>query len=191
MSLCFYCKHTDEQKNGFLAVAKSMISQILPKNDSILDYLYEEASKSGDATLSTTALARELFEVALKSCRMCYVVLDGLDEYSRDDRKELASWFQQLISGLPRADFGSVRCLFVSQEDGFARKDLSMLSQIKITPTENKADIESFCKEWHQKIELKFGALEKREHHVTNVISARAQGKVLSRLSLGTDILHV
>lgn len=163
-------------------MAKSLISQILPSNNSILDYLYEKASKSGETVLSTTVLAKELLEVALKSCAKVYIVLDGLDEYLRDDRKELACWFQQLIAGLPKADFGSIRCLFISQEDGFARKDLSMLSQIKITPAANKADIESFCKDWHDKIEAKFGPLEKAEHHVTNIITARAQGKPLAQV---------
>lgn len=192
ISVCFYCRSTDEQKSGFLAVAKSLISQILPKTDSILDYLYEEACKSGEAILSTTALARELLEVTLQSCQRVYIVLDGLDEYPRDDRKQLTSWFQRLISGLPKAEFGRLRCLFVCQDDGFARKDLSMLSQIKITATQNRADIQSFCTEWHLKIEDKFGPLEKREHNITNVVSARAQGKVLHlfQLSIGIYILH-
>ena len=182
VSLCFYCKQADQEKNGFLTVAKSLISQILSNNKSILDYLYEKASKSGEATLSTIVLAKEILEVALKSSTKVYIVLDGLDEYSRDDRKGLASWFQQLITGLPKTDFGSIRCLFTSQEDGFARKDLSMLSQIKITPAANKADIESFCKHWHNKIEAKFGPLEKAEHHVTQIITARAQGKSFAQL---------
>jgi hypothetical protein len=123
-------------------------------------------------------LAKTLLEVVLKSCKLVYIVLDGLDEYSREDRKELASWFQKLIVGVPKQDYGAVRCLFISQEDGYARKDLSMLSTIKITHADNYADIKSFCEYWHQQIEVKFGLLEKREHHVTNIVSARAQGIV-------------
>ena len=176
VSLCFYCKHTDEQRNGCLAVARSLISQVLPKNDAILNYLYEEASKSGEACLPTATLAKTLLEVVLKSCKLVYIVLDGLDEYSREDRKEVTSWFQQLISGLPKKDYGAIRCLFISQEDGYARKDLSMLSTIKITHTDNGADIKRFCEHWHRQIEAKFGPLLTRQHHVTNIVSARAQG---------------
>lgn len=160
-----------------MTIAKSIISQVLAKNDTILDYLYVEASGSGEAVLSTIALAKELLSVSLKTCKQAYIVLDGLDEYSRDDRKELVSWFRDLISKLPKTDHASLRCLFVSQEDGRARKDLSALSQIKITSFNNRADIETFCREWHQKIERKFGPLEKKGHHVTNIVSARAQGK--------------
>ncbi|KAK5056111.1 hypothetical protein LTR84_012664 [Exophiala bonariae] len=179
VALCFYCRYTDEQKNGFLAVAKSLISQVLPKNDSVLDYLYEEVSKSGEASLTTIALAQTLLEVVLKSCKLVYIVLDGLDEYAREDRKELVTWFQQLIAGLPRNDHGAIRCLFVSQDDGYGRKDFSMLSTIKITHADNNADIKRFCEHWHERIEVKFGKLQERQHHVANVVSARAQGMFL------------
>ena len=153
--------------------------------DSVLQYLYEEASKSNEAVLSTTSVAKGLLEVALDSCGRVYIVLDGLDEYSRDDRKELTSWFQQLVSSLPKACLGDIRCLFISQDDGFARKDLGMLSQIKIMPADNTADIEAFCGEWHAKIESKFGPLERREHNVRRVVSARAQGTIVFCKSLG------
>ena len=154
--------------------------------DSVLHYLYEEASKSNEAVLSTTAVAKGLLEVALNSCGRAYVVLDGLDEYSRDDRKELTSWFQYLVSTLPKACLGAIRCLFISQEDGFARKDLGMLSQIKIMPADNMADLEAFCGEWHEKIESKFGPLERREHNVKRVVSTRARGTIVFCKSLGT-----
>ncbi|KAK5215941.1 hypothetical protein LTR47_009475 [Exophiala xenobiotica] len=171
--LCFYCKQSDEKTSAFLAIAKALLSQLLPSNGSILDYLYEKAANSGEAILSTTKAAKECLENALNSCTKVYIVLDGLDEYSRDDRKELTSWFRRLITSLPTANFGSIRCLFVSQEDGYARKDLSMLSQIKMTSAANRADIEGFCRNWHQKIEAKFGPLTEPEHHVTNVVSQR------------------
>ena len=186
ITTCFYCKGTDEQRNGFLTVAKSLLSQIALTQDSVLHYLYEEASKSNEAVLSTTVVAKRLLEVALNSCGRVYIVLDGLDECSRDDRKELTSWFQDLVASLPRACLGAIRCLFISQEDGFARKDLGMLSQIKIMPADNTADIEAFCGEWHEKIESKFGPLERREHNVKRVVSTRAQGTILFCKSLGT-----
>ena len=156
--------------------------------DSVLRYLYEEASKSNEAVLSTTAVAQRLLEIALNSCAKIYIVLDGLDEYSRDDRKELTSWFQNLIASLPKADFGAIRCLFISQEDGFARKDLGMMSQIKIMPSDNTADIEAFCGEWHEKIESKFGPLELREHNVKRVVSARAQGTIVCFKTLAMSL---
>ena len=125
--------------------------------------------------MTATSTANDCLEIALQSCKRTYIVLDGIDEYARDIRKELTSWFQQFITSLPRSDLGLVRCLFVSQEDGYTRRDLSMLSQIKIMPTDNLADIEAFCDHWHQKIESKFGTLE-REYHVKNAVSARSQG---------------
>ena len=178
-TIFFYCKHTDDQRNGFLTVAKSLLSQIFAQQDLLTQYFSEEASKSTEAILSSSATAAELLKIALSSCKTVYMILDGLDEYSRDDRKELISWIQEVVSSLPKTDLGTIRCLFVSQEDGAARKDLFNVSQIKMTPAENKADIEAFCEKWHKKIEEKFGPLEK-EHHVKNVVSARAQGTLVN-----------
>ena len=162
-----------------MTVAKSLLSQIVTRHDNVLHYLYEEKSKSCEAVLSTTTVAKSLLEVALNSCRSVYIVLDGLDEYSRDDRKELTTCFKELILSLPKSDLGSIRCLFISQDDGFARKDFSMLSQIKITSANNKADIEAFCQDQHMQIQSKFGSLDKAEHNVKKVVSARAQGTLL------------
>ncbi|KAK5050383.1 hypothetical protein LTR84_003664 [Exophiala bonariae] len=179
VSLCFYCKQSDQQTSRFLAVAKALLSQLLLMNSYVLDYLFEKAANGGENILSSTAVAKEYLGNALRSCPKVYIVLDGLDEYSRDDRKELATWFRDLINSLPDADLGSIRCLFVSQEDGFARKDLSTLSQIRITPSANRANIESYCRYWHGEIENKLGPLIKPQHHVANIVTARAQGMFL------------
>ena len=176
----FYCKQTDERRGGLLNVVKSLLAQMMRKNDSILQFLFEEACKSGEAVLSTSVVAKKVLEDSLKNVtdsKRTYIVLDGLDEFDREDRKELCHWFQQLVSSLPKGKLGSIRCLFVSQEDGFARKDLSLLSQIKISSIDNRADIEAYCGAQHKEIETKFGPLERPEHHVKNVVSAQAQGQ--------------
>jgi hypothetical protein len=66
--------------------------------------------------------------------------------------------------------------LFVSQDDGTARKALGDLPTIKIT-TENKEDLKDFAAVWHGKMEAKFGKLRSNDTHIANIISARAQGK--------------
>ena len=174
---CFYCKHTDEQRHGALTIIKSLLAQLMPRSDFLLHYLYEEASTSGDAVLSSFEMATRLLEVAVQTFPRTYIVLDGLDEYAREDRKEIANLFQDIVSSIPKSQKGFLRCLFVSQEDGTARKDLSMIPRIKITRDDNKADIHAFCQEWHERIEKKFGDLKEEIHLVRNVVTARAQGR--------------
>lgn len=148
----------------------------MAKNHCFVNYLFEKASMSGQVLLSTIDLAKKLLETGLKSCDKTYIVLDGLDEYSRDDRKEISSWFRSLVQSLPIAECDSIRCLFVSQDDGYARKDLGDLPWIKVGPTENKTDIRTFCEHWHRKIEAKFGALDKKEHDISRIVVDAADG---------------
>lgn len=70
----------------------------------------------------------------------------------------------------------AIRCLFVSQDDGYARKDLSMLPSIKMTVADNKSDIAAYTNTWHQRIQEKFGPLDPKEYHVANIVTARSQG---------------
>jgi hypothetical protein len=177
----FYCKYGDESRNSFLAVARGILSQVLSSqrsNDDLLLYVDERASCSGETVLSSSKLAKELLETVILSCKQTYIILDGLDECNRDERKELSTWFRQLVDVLPRKEMDSIRCLFVSQDDGYARKDLSMLPSIKLTSTSNKSDIEMYAKVWHQRIEEKFGTLKSKGLNVANIITARAQGNV-------------
>jgi len=145
-------------------------------NDSFLLYVDEKASCSGETVLTSSKLAKELLETVFKSCKKTYVILDGLDECNRDERKEISTWFCQLMDGLPREDMDAIRCLFVSQDDGYARKDFSMLPSIKLTATDNKCDIEAYASIWHQRIQEKFGPLDPKEYHIANIVTARAQG---------------
>ncbi|KAH8789515.1 hypothetical protein F5882DRAFT_354269 [Hyaloscypha sp. PMI_1271] len=177
----FYCKYGDESRNSFLAVARGILSQVLSseKSNDILLYVDEKASTSGETVLSSSKLAKELLETIFQSCKKTYIILDGLDECNRDERKEIATWFRQLVDGLPRREMDTIRCLFVSQDDGYARKDLSMLPSIKLTLNSNKSDIETYAKVWHQRIEERFGPLDPKKLNIANIVTAKAQGMFL------------
>jgi hypothetical protein len=157
------------------------LSQVLGHhgaNDSVLLFLDEKTSGSGEPILTSTQLAKELLEVALKSYNNTYIILDRLNECDRDKRKEISSWFRQLVDSLPREDMDSIRCVFVSQDDRYARKDHSMLPSIKMTADDNKNDIQLYANIWHQRIHDKFGTLDPKESHVANIVTERAQGNL-------------
>lgn len=175
----FYCRHTDEDRNPFVAVARTVLSQLIAGNDTILQLLHDHAANSGEAVLSSCNAAKSLLETALKTCdkaQKTYIIIDGLDEYNRESRKEISTWFKERIRDVPTNDLGQIRCLFVSQDDGYARKDLSDCSSIKLTPKDTQSDIESFCKMWHNLISQKFGPLDPKEHKISEIVTARAQG---------------
>ncbi|KAI8631124.1 hypothetical protein F5Y19DRAFT_473523 [Xylariaceae sp. FL1651] len=171
----FYCKHGDEARYSFTSIARSILAQMLVQCPDLLPFFYERASVSGDVFLESTPIAKEMVQTALNSCNKAYVIIDGVDECGRDDREEIAEIFQTIVEALPTTEVGSTRCLFVSQDDGVARRDFRDIPALKIVD-ENQKDIENFALVWHQNIEKKFGPLRSKDCHVSNIISARAQG---------------
>jgi len=62
-----------------------------------------------------------------------------------------------------------IRCLFVSQDDGIARKDLSMLPTINISSECNIQDIADFAEHWQARIERNFGTFSEEELDIAGV----------------------
>lgn len=170
----FYCKHGEESRNSFTSVSRSILAQILNQHPHLLPYFHEKASVNSGTVLNSATLAKEMLLTSLKSGEKTYIVIDGVDECNHDSRKEISSWFQE-VAELPSTEMGTIRCLFVSQDDGIAVEDFRNIPGIKITD-ENNDDIRDFASLWHRKIEKKFGQLRKN-NNIQNIISVRAQGE--------------
>jgi hypothetical protein len=172
----FYCKHNDEMRNSFIAVARSLLAQILSQNSYLLPYFHEKAYLSSGTILSSPDVAYEMLQTTLNSCERVYLILDGLDECGLAERAQISKSFLTISDSLAPAEVDSIRCLFVSQDDGAARKALGDLPTIKIT-SENKDDLKNFAVVWHERIEAKFDKLRSSNTHIANIISAKAQGQ--------------
>ncbi|KAK7721312.1 hypothetical protein SLS64_001608 [Diaporthe eres] len=120
-----------------------------------------------------------LLRVALSCSKRTYIVVDGLDECDTKERKYVVEFFRNTVEALPVADMDSIRCLFVSQDDREARKDLSNIPSINICPSDTKHDIHSFVMIWKDKIESKFGDLQGTRYDIAKIVTAKAQGMFL------------
>ncbi|KAH7163352.1 hypothetical protein B0J13DRAFT_634582 [Dactylonectria estremocensis] len=176
----FYCRGIDNSRNTFEAVGRGLLSQLMRDDEDLLLQLYEKGNlQSGEAVLRDASMTKELLDVALDSQKTTYIVIDGIDECGRDERKEICTWFTERIHKLEKTDFGNLRCLFVSQEDGIAKKDLAMISAIKILPSHVHKDIRRYIESWRMKIEEKHGHLDPAEHPLTDIIMASTRGMFL------------
>ncbi|KAK9774284.1 putative C2H2-type domain-containing protein [Seiridium cardinale] len=174
----FYCKHSDPDRNTFIAVARGILSQLLKQQPHLLDHLYEQSSMSGDISLSSKSLAQDLLNIALNGGKVTYIVIDGFDECDKKSRKEIISFFRAVVEALPPAEMDSIRCLFVGQDDGISPKDFTEIPKIPITPTDNRGDIHRFAEAWHSKIQSKLG-LEDSKFNLVKFVTARSQGMFL------------
>ena len=153
-----------------------MIVQLLRQNEDLLPYFFDKASLSGESFPESLALTKELLETALKSLAKVYVIIDGLDECARNEEKAIISWFRSLVGSIPESDPDSLRCLFVSQDDGDVGKLLSKIPKITMTPANMKRDIQSYADVWSKKIQDKFDLPDSTRETIALTVSERAKG---------------
>jgi len=174
--LFFYCKHGNAERDNFLAVARSLLAQLLKQDKDLLFYFYKKCCDSGEAVLNSPALIEELLNLAFKNCQSAYIILDGLDECSREERKIIAQWFRKLVEDLSSSHPDRLRCLFVSQDDGAARKDFAGLASIKIRPEDNKQDIDEFSRIEAGKVKDELGLTDDRASILTRTVADSVGG---------------
>jgi hypothetical protein len=155
-----------------------MLAQLIGLNKSLMAYVYDKASTSGETSLDSLKLAKELLETALKSLSKVYVLIDGLDECNRVEKKPISSWFQSIVHSVSTSDPESLRCLFIGQHDNDAGNLFAGLPTLSITSDLNKQDIASYCSVWAEKIQEKFGLSDEEKHSIVREISERASGNV-------------
>jgi len=187
--LFFYCKDGDCQRDNFVSIARGLLAQLLKQNKEMLPYLFEEASNSSDSVLTNLATSKELLDMGIRNCKSVYIILDGIDECSKDERKSITSWFRNLIEELPPSNAEAIRCLFVSQDDGAARKDFAGLSTIAISARDNKNDIEEYSTIWAERIKEKFGISDHMSSNIALNVLNTSDG-IASPVALRPFLLH-
>ncbi|KAK8123091.1 hypothetical protein PG984_011761 [Apiospora sp. TS-2023a] len=145
--LYFYCKYENPERDNFVSLGRSLLAQLLHHDNGLLPTFYQESCRSVETILSSPQKVKELLTLAFGNCKSAYIILDGLDECPRQERQEVTKWFRELVENLPKDRPERLRCLFVSQDDGPARKDFNGLDQrIKIDTKESQNDIKEYCR---------------------------------------------
>ncbi|CAN9258661.1 unnamed protein product [Alternaria alternata] len=186
--LFFYFKKEDSDRNNFLSMARTLLSQILQQSPYILDYLYSKCCSSGNPVLTSRSLVEELLMFALSNCESAYIILDGLDECcTRQERGDIASWFRDLIeTGRPEIR-DSLHCMFVSRHDS-ARNDYRDLPSITADVDNNKEDIETLCKVQAGNLVTNLQITEDQAHEIVERVSAAAEGIILFAQSVWVNL---
>ncbi|KAK6860606.1 hypothetical protein PG995_004242 [Apiospora arundinis] len=144
--LYFYCKNDNQERGNFVSLGRSLLAQLLQHDNGLLASFYQESCRSVDAVLSSQNLIEELLYLAFRECKSAYIILDGLDDCPREERRKITKWFRDLVEYAPSYESGKLRCLFISQDDGTARKDYYGLESIKIRPEDSQDDIQEYCR---------------------------------------------
>ncbi|KAK2605748.1 hypothetical protein N8I77_008563 [Diaporthe amygdali] len=189
--LFFYCKGRDNSRDDFVSIARSFLSELLRCHQDILSpFFYDKFSKSNEAVLSKLQDIEELLRVSLLNCAKVYIVIDGIDECRRDERKRITSWFRDVVENLEPPNLDRVRCLFVSQDDGVARKDFDGITTLKIKPADVKDDIEQYSLHAAAQIQLKFQLSDDMTADMAFKMREAADGMILVVQLMASNLEH-
>ena len=190
--LFFYCKHGDPERNSFLALARSLLAQILEQDQNMLLYFYQECCDSKEAVLTSPVKVTKLLEFAFKNCKSAYIIIDGLDECERDQRKGIVQWFRTLVESLPIIEPWRLRCLFTSQNDSLARKDFDEIASLTIGPDDIKNDLQGFCQREADQLRASLYISEDMADSISATVTQQAGGMWTSfprNIFLANDLL--
>ncbi|KAF4628757.1 hypothetical protein G7Y89_g9399 [Cudoniella acicularis] len=182
-TIFFYCKYQDQQKKTFLSIARSSLSQFLNKNfvasddDFILNYLHEQCINSGQKFLTSMETSKELLRTCFGTVVQTYMIIDGLDECDKSERKIILPFFASLVEQDDRP--GNTRVLIVSQDEEDIRRHLRSATVLRLNESHNKADIEAYTMRWLEKIMLKFKISTPTEEHIKTAVCNGSDGMFL------------
>ncbi|KAG5752941.1 hypothetical protein H9Q72_010384 [Fusarium xylarioides] len=117
-----------------------------------------------------------MLEFLLSSCKSAYIIIDGLDECEREERKVITQWFRHLVESLPENAPDHLRCLFVSQDDRIGTKDLQGLANINIKPQNNKPDVLAYSKVQAEELRRKFEFSEEESSRIAVAVVESVKG---------------
>jgi hypothetical protein len=173
----FYCRHRNLQECTFIAVAREILAQLLQQNDDLVPYFYEKASHSGQPLLDCYTLATELLKTVFSTLKRVFIIIDGLDEFGKEESAKIILWFQSTInpSGF---DNGYIRLLFISQDNQNTGRFLSNYPSIHIKAKDNRKDIQCFVSGFSIKLQLKFELSDALWEDISSAVVAQAQGTI-------------
>jgi hypothetical protein len=157
------------------------LAQIIYINIEIMPYIYDECSKSSELTLDSVDFLKNLFESALDGLDTIWILLDGLDECEKKEKKKILMWIIPLVKSEQHP--GRIRVLIISQDEGDIRKQLAKRPFISLNEApQHKQAIHTYATRKAIKIREKFGlseskALEPSELSIITLVTERAQGK--------------
>jgi len=175
--LYFFCRSGDSERDNFVSIARTFLANLLPfSSDILLPYYHDSYLGSREAILSSQSTIEMLLKLSLQNFADVYIILDGVDECPRKERETISSWFRNLVESLPQSSPMQIRCLFVSQDDGPARRDFAGVSTIKIQSQDNQHDIEQFSTKWASEIQRKFDVSDEKRRSIASRIVKSAGG---------------
>jgi hypothetical protein len=145
----------------------------------LVPYCYERYLSSGELTLSSATLTKQLLDLFCERITKLYFVIDGLDECEKTERKLVLQALMTIIEKCDGYQPGKLRLLVVSQDVPDIRKALLAAAVMSVEPKDNEQDIKRYIGEWTAKIQKHHDIDDGQAKFIKHSTFARAKGMMI------------
>lgn len=195
--LYFFFKHHQPEKQTFVALLLSLLAQLVLLDEVVLDLLYQRLKDSSQQKVRSVAQLRELADLALKTQRLCFVVVDGLDEcvdpstQPEHAQREVIDRLEAFVT-IQDSDLGDetsgsepddrgIRLLISGQRNGYLEDRLRHWPSIQVDAARaHMSDIETYSKTKSVELRQRFGIDEATRLDIANKVNSTAIGRFRS-----------
>jgi len=175
-TIYFYCQYDNPETCTSISILKGLLYQAIDQRPDLIPYLNEQRRLGGGPTLELEKLARRLMEIVCQGGSRKYIIIDGLDECTSDNRFRILNFLMNLIQDLDVKEPGKKRLLIVSQNESDIKKALLSAQELELKWEHNRNDIEQFVARWARNIGDKFELNEEQEDYIRSITCRRAAG---------------
>ncbi|KAH8911516.1 hypothetical protein BR93DRAFT_975495 [Coniochaeta sp. PMI_546] len=183
----FYCREDDlNESSKCMSLYKSLLRQLVEHNRNDLLPLYYDKKLKGQEILNNEAIARSLLELCFERDTTHFIVIDGLDEFSAQDRSSAIQFISSIVdkSDKKSPTLGKIRVLFFSQDLKEMRKlvaspQLSAPDVLEIQPSHVESDIRILVTQQTELLKTKFMLTTEESERVKTMTVAGAKGMML------------
>ncbi|KAI5461405.1 hypothetical protein BGZ63DRAFT_508560, partial [Mariannaea sp. PMI_226] len=204
----FYFNQMDPGKSTLTGLLLTLLSQLIHQDDVLLEQTYQRCLAIDQQKIYSSDTIRDLASVAFKSQRLCFVILDGLDECvgnpsanPAEEQEQVIHWVKSLTTDTGMEQSGNcetcIRLFISSQRDGIFEKQLRLYPSIQLESAgAHSRDIESYAKRRSAEMRKKFRISAEEERELVNRVTSGAKGMflyakvVLSNLLNQVSIYH-
>ena len=177
----FYCKHGDTTRDSSNGIFRAILAQLLEQNRDIIPYFNDHQLSLTNDPLKSEGL-RSLVEAVFKVLNFVYLVIDGLDEIDRNERKEFFSTILPLLKSQLNGDAGyRIKLFITSRGEDDIEANLSTIGRTwrkshELAGEDNKKDIAFYVSCRAQELQKKFRLDHYRKEEISKDVCSRAGG---------------
>ncbi|KAL8397195.1 hypothetical protein RB594_004058 [Gaeumannomyces avenae] len=177
----FYFRHNTEDRTTFKHALQALISQLVTEESdgALLDHAAQVLSAVHKPSQAQLA---DLATTAIQAKRICFVVLDGLDECNDDDQPELVGWLKDQTTKGGDAPL-TLRILLSGRREGRLDREISQLPSVLSVSVDESArhhaGIRQYVEAKARHIRNTFGVGDRVERSITERVVPHAKGMFL------------